>query len=109
MDDTASAGTSTAAPAASSEVLALTGALSFETIPTVLEQSEQYAARPDLPDRLTIDFSGITGVDSSAVALLLEWRRQAGLRGKRLEFANLPPNLLALAQLYGVAELIQQA
>ena len=35
MDDTASAGTSTAAAAASSEVLALTGALSFETIPTV--------------------------------------------------------------------------
>ena len=102
------AGTSTTASGASSEVLALTGALSFDTIPTVLEQSEQYAARPDLPDRLTIDFAGITGVDSSAVALLLEWRRQAALRGRRLEFANLPPNLLALAQLYGVAELIQQ-
>jgi phospholipid transport system transporter-binding protein len=99
--------TSTTATPASSEVLALTGALSFETIPTVLEQSEQYAARPDLPDCLTIDFAGITGVDSSAVALLLEWRRQAVHRGKRLEFANLPPNLLALAQLYGVAELIQ--
>jgi phospholipid transport system transporter-binding protein len=90
------------------EVLALTGALSFETIPSVLEQSEQYAARPDLPERLTIDFAGITGVDSSAVALLLEWRRQAARRNKRLEFVNLPPNLLALAHLYGVAELIQQ-
>jgi phospholipid transport system transporter-binding protein len=109
MDAATRADTSAAAPAASSEVLALTGALSFETIPTVLEQSEQFAARPDLPDRLTIDFAGITGVDSSAVALLLEWRRLAALRGKRLEFANLPPNLLALAQLYGVAELIQQA
>src|SRR5258706_3675282 len=99
-------GSNTAAPW--SEVRAFRGAFSFETIPTVLEQSEQYAARPDLPDRLTIDFAGITGVDSSAVALLLEWRRQAAHRGKRLEFANLPPNLLALAQLYGVAELIQQ-
>ena len=88
------------------EILALTGALSFETIPTVLEQSEQYAARTDLPDRLTIDFAGITGVDSSAVALLLEWRRQAAQRGKQLEFINLPINLLALAELYGVAELI---
>jgi phospholipid transport system transporter-binding protein len=48
-------------------------------------------------------------VDSAAVALLLEWRRQAALRKKRLEFVNLPPNLLALAELYGVAELIQQA
>lgn len=92
-----------------SEVLALTGALSFETLPTVLAQSAEYAARGDLPERLTIDFSGVTGVDSSAVALLLEWRRQAFARGKRLEFVNLPPNLLALAELYGVADLIRQS
>ena len=92
-----------------SEVLALTGALSFDTIPTVLEQSERYAERTDLPERLVIDFAGVTGVDSAAVALLLEWRRQASRRQKRLEFVNLPPNLLALAELYGVAELIQQA
>ena len=89
------------------EVLALTGALSFETIPAVLAESVTYAERPDLPDRLTIDFAGITGVDSAAVALLLEWRRQAMRRGKTLVFVNLPANLLALATLYGVAELIQ--
>jgi phospholipid transport system transporter-binding protein len=93
--------------ASSSEVLPLTGALSFETLPGVLAQSAEYAARSDLPERLTIDFSGVTGVDSSAVALLLEWRRQAAQRAKRLEFVNLPPNLLALAELYGVADLIQ--
>jgi len=89
------------------EVLALNGELSYETIPAVLAESVEYAARADLPDRLTIDFSGITGVDSSAVALLLEWRRQALKRGKTLVFANLPANLMALAELYGVAELIQ--
>jgi len=89
------------------EVLALEGALSFETLPAVLAQSVEYAARTDLPERLSIDFSAITGVDSSAVALLLEWRRQAQARGKRLDFVKLPPNLLALAELYGVAELIQ--
>ncbi len=89
-----------------SEVLRLEGALSFETLPGVLEESERYAARTDLPDRLTIDFSGVTGVDSSAVALLLEWRRQAAARGKRLEFVNLPAPLVSLAGLYGVEELI---
>jgi phospholipid transport system transporter-binding protein len=94
------------APAAG-EVLALKGDLSFETIPAVLAESAEYAARSDLPDRLTIDFAGITGVDSSAVALLLEWRRQALRRQKTLIFANLPANLMALAELYGVAELIQ--
>ncbi len=88
------------------EVLALEGALSFDTLPAVLLQSAEYAARTDLPERLTIDFSGITAVDSSAVALLLEWRRQAASRSKTLEFVNLPANLAALANLYGVAELI---
>jgi phospholipid transport system transporter-binding protein len=92
---------------AAGEVLALTGALSFETLPAVLEQSAAYAARADLPERLTIDFAQVSGVDSSAVALLLEWRRQAQARGKQLVFVNLPATLVALARLYGVAELIQ--
>jgi len=95
--------------AASAEVLALQGALSFETVPRVLVESARYAERPDLPDRLTIDFAAITAVDSSAVALLLEWRRVAQRRGKTLVFVNLPANLLALAKLYGVTELIQTA
>jgi len=95
--------------AASAEVLALQGALSFETVPGVLAESARYAERPDLPDRLTIDFAAITAVDSSAVALLLEWRRVAQQRGKTLVFVNLPPNLMALAKLYGVSELIQTA
>ncbi len=92
---------------ARAEVLALEGALSFETLPRVLEESRAYSARPDLPDRLTIDFAAITEVDSSAVALLLEWRREAARRGKGLNFVNLPVNLLALADLYGVTGLIQ--
>ena len=92
--------------AAPGEVLALDGPLSFESLPGVLAASAEYAARTDLPERLTIDFAKVTAVDSSAVALLLEWRRQAAARGKRLDFANLPANLLALARLYGVEELI---
>ena len=91
----------------SSEVLAITGELTFATIPGVLAQSAEFEARPDLPDKLVIDFIGVSGVDSSAVALLLEWRRQALRRGKTLVFTNLPANLVALARLYGVADLIQ--
>lgn len=92
---------------ASAEVLALDGALSFETLPDVLKASEEYVARTDLPDRLTIDFASIGAVDSSAVALLLEWRRLAQRMGKKLVFVNLPEPLVALATLYGVEDLIQ--
>jgi len=97
-------------PGATGEVLALeAGELSFQTIPAVLARTAEYSARKDrdLPDNLTIDFSAVTGVDSAAVALLLDWRRMAAARGKTLAFVNLPANLMALAELYGVADLIQ--
>jgi phospholipid transport system transporter-binding protein len=93
--------------APTAETFMIEGPLSFESLPGVLAESAAYAARTDLPERLVIDFSHVTTVDSSAVALLLDWRRQAQARAKTLEFANLPPTLLALARLYGVSELIQ--
>ena len=92
--------------ALATEVLRPEGHLSYETIPAVLAETAQFAARADLPPTIRIDFSAVTGVDSAAVALLLEWRRMALARGKTLEFENLPATLLALAKLYGVAELI---
>ena len=45
-------------------------------------------------------------IDSSAVACLLAWQRQAQQRGARLELTHLPANLTHLIQLYGVAELL---
>ena len=93
--------------AVASEVLRLEGMLSYETIPGILTETAQFAARTDLPQTIRIDFAAVTGVDSAAVALLLEWRRMALARGKTLVFENLPANLLALAALYGVADLVQ--
>jgi phospholipid transport system transporter-binding protein len=55
------------------------------------------------------DLSGVTGVDSAAVATLLAWRRAAQQLGKQLDYLNLPANLQALAGLYGVAELLHLA
>jgi phospholipid transport system transporter-binding protein len=52
------------------------------------------------------DLSDLLSVDSSAVAALLEWRRQALQKGARLRFGVLPANLQSLIALYGVADLL---
>jgi phospholipid transport system transporter-binding protein len=56
-----------------------------------------------------IDVSGVTTVDSSAVATLLAWRRAAQQRGATLDFGVLPANLQSLAELYGVSALLHGA
>lgn len=53
-----------------------------------------------------IDAAPLKELDSAAVALLLECRRQAAGAGRTLTVTNAPAKLAQLAQLYGVAELL---
>ncbi|MCU6435094.1 STAS domain-containing protein [Undibacterium sp. Jales W-56] len=52
------------------------------------------------------DLSALTVVDSSAVAVMLDWQRAASVAGKTMEFHSVPANLISLISLYGVAELL---
>ena len=88
------------------EVLQIEGALNFVSMPRVLEETALYAAQDNLPSCLAIDFANVTDIDSSAVALLLHWRREAARLGKSLRYVHLPQNLATLSQLYGVDEMI---
>jgi phospholipid transport system transporter-binding protein len=55
------------------------------------------------------DASGLLKYDSSALAVLLECRREAQLKGLSFSVRGLPPQLRSLASLYGVAELLPAA
>ena len=55
------------------------------------------------------DLSDLLSVDSSAVAILLGWRRRALQQGAPLNFGVLPADLQSLINLYGVAELLPAA
>ena len=59
--------------------------------------------------QVTVDLSAVTDVDSSALSLLLEWRREAGRNRRAIRYLNLSANLKSLAQLYGVTELLGEA
>ena len=52
---------------------------------------------------------GVTDVDSSALSLLLEWRRAAARSGREVHYRNLPASMKSLAELYGVTELLGEA
>jgi phospholipid transport system transporter-binding protein len=64
-------------------------------------------AVPHEPDaRLTLDASGMTRFDTSALAVLLECRRLAQASGRAFTVRRVPAKLTALAELYGVDALL---
>ena len=55
------------------------------------------------------DAGALSRFDSSALAVLLECRREALVVGKTFSVSRMPPRLRELAALYGVAELLVAA
>lgn len=56
-----------------------------------------------------VDLAGVTELDSSLLAMLLAWLREAEKTGRTLRLDNLPGGLTTIAQLYGVVELLPTA
>jgi phospholipid transport system transporter-binding protein len=67
------------------------------------------ALRSDPSPQAVADASALRAFDSSALAVLLECRREALSLGKTFAVAHLPARLRELAALYGVAELLPAA
>ncbi|MDP1671487.1 MAG: STAS domain-containing protein [Burkholderiales bacterium] len=80
----------------------LTGAVNLETVLALREDGLRLLTAPEV----TLDLSGVTEVDSAAVSLLFEWRRTALAAGRSIRYVSLPDNLVSLARLYGVTELV---
>lgn len=55
------------------------------------------------------DATALERFDSSALAVLIECRREAQVAGKTFSVRGLPDRLRALAGMYGVAELLPAA
>jgi phospholipid transport system transporter-binding protein len=84
--------------------LYVTGPATLATAAQLLE-----AARAPLAGGVReIDLGEVTEVDSSLLAVLFAWMREAKERKQALALARLPADLKSLAQLYGVAELLPQ-
>jgi phospholipid transport system transporter-binding protein len=86
------------------EMLRLDGPVTFDTVPGLVSAAEDHFRQ----GARVVDFAGVTEVDSSAVALALEWVRQAERASIALRLVNVPASIHNLAKLYGVSDLLQQ-
>lgn len=82
--------------------IAITGLLTFQTVPGFLEQSAHWLAEGHEP--LTVDLSAVERADSAGLALLLEWRRLARAAGRELRYVNPPEQVRHLVRVNGLSE-----
>ena len=73
------------------------GTLGFADAPAALQRGEALFGGGER--ELKLDVSGLTGVDSATLAILLAWAARAAERGTRLVVAGAPESLKALAHL----------
>jgi phospholipid transport system transporter-binding protein len=78
----------------------LSGDVTIEAVPELLEK-----IKPLIRSGVdTLDCAAVKNVDSSALGLLLACKREALADQTRMKLTGLPPSLLSLASLYGVAD-----
>ena len=80
----------------------LSGSITYDEIPSLIEKTKNF----NWSDSIQVDFSQVKHVDTSALSLIFEFKRNAK-RNNQIVTINTPPkNLLKLAKLYGVEDLI---
>ena len=85
--------------------IVVSGAVTLANVAAVLDE-----VRRHLADGVrTVDLGEVTEMDSSLLAAMLAWLREARQRGADLAFVNLPESLSTIARLYGVDGLLPVA
>ena len=84
------------------ERMVVSGALTLASVTAVLREGSAVIRQ----GVRTVDLGEVGELDSSALALMLAWMREAKQQNRDLQFANLPQGLTTIARLYGVADLL---
>ena len=74
----------------------------MSTVPKLYENGLKHLAGEDM----VVDLANVEAVDSAAVSMLLGWSRAAQKKGRKLSVVNMSEDLLSLAHLYGVDEML---
>lgn len=83
----------------------LKGQLNFKTVPQLWSENRA-SLFSDEAETLELDLSQLGRSDSSGLALLVEWYREAGLQNKKIVFFNLPSQMYDIARISGLNEIL---
>lgn len=84
----------------------VTQAMTLQTASQLLSAGNAALQRGNPASPTQIDLGTVTSIDSSALAVIFAWLRSAQSRNLQLQLVQPPQELLSLAELYGVAELL---
>lgn len=86
--------------------LTLSGVLDYESVLSVDVQGREWLSTSATQD-CCLDLSLVTYSSSAGIALLLGWLRTARKQKKNLRILPLPKNILALAKVSGLDDLLK--
>lgn len=86
--------------------LEITGALTFATARRARQQGLHLLSVSPVRE-LEVDCSGITASDSAGLTVLLDWLAFAKRGNRSLQLRNLPPPILAVAQISDLSEMLE--
>ncbi len=86
---------------ASTSPQAVSGALTFETVPDLYQSSSSWFAGTG---ELIIDLAQVERTDSAGLALLIEWLRHARTANRTLRFTNIPMPVQTLIRINGLQD-----
>jgi len=85
-------------------VYVLRGELGFATVTPLLNHSNTMFV--DGETDIVVDLAEISRADSAGLSLLIQWWRQALEQQRSISYIHLPDQMMAMAQLGGVDELL---
>ena len=78
------------------------GDITLTQVPSIMKLTTDF----EWKNSVVIDLIKVREVDTSLLALIFEWKRQAKKYKRTVSIKNTPVNLESLAKLYGVEEFI---
>lgn len=88
-------------------VIRVSGELNAASVPQLLTDAQPLFQQSG--KQVSIDLSDVSRADSSGLALLIDWMRSAQKQQQQLSFRRLPEQLLEMARVSGIEDILPLA